>query len=124
MTETDLGTMVTLSTTQRNPEIEERFQLFPGRIYGVGIGGINPQVWASYVGVLESITMHIDGRLFLPVRVELRDGLMDSRTPFESESISLVDGTLLDFGYVRDEEGFRRRRESILYPPQAGRERT
>ena len=29
MTETDLGTIVTLSTAQRNPEMEERFQIFP-----------------------------------------------------------------------------------------------
>ncbi|MBI2662213.1 hypothetical protein HYX11_02030 [Candidatus Woesearchaeota archaeon] len=111
MTETDLGRVVTLSTTQRNPEMEERFNIFPGRIYGVRVSGMNPQMSIGYVGVLESITMHIDRRGFDPRRVELRDGLMNGRTPFEREEISLMSGRLIDFGYVKDEKGFRRRRE-------------
>ena len=111
MTETYLGRIVTLSTTQRNPEMEERFQIFPGRIYGVRISGMNPQMSIGYVGVLEYITMHVDRRGFDLRRVELRDGLMDGRTPFERESISLMNCRLLDFGYVKDEEEFRRRRD-------------
>ena len=115
MTETDLGMVVTLSTTQRNAEIEERFNIFPGRIYGVRVSGMNPQMSIDYVGVLESITMHIDSQGFDPRRVELRDGLEDGRTPFEREIISLVSNRLIDFGYVRNEEIFRRRRESQFY---------
>lgn len=120
MTEEDLGTIVTLSTTQRNPEIEERFKIFPGRVYGVSISGINPQMGISYVGVLESITMHIDHRGFDPRRVELRDGLIDGTEPFERENISLVSNRLTGFGYIRDQEGFQRRRGDILSQNQGG----
>ena len=115
MAEDDLGTIVTISTTQRNHEIEERFQIFPGRAYGVKISGINPQVGLSYVGILESITMHVDSRGFDPRSVELRDGLEGGRTPFEREIISLMSNRLIGFGYIEDEEGFRRQRESLLY---------
>ena len=122
MTETDLGRVVTLSTTQRNHEMEERFNIFPGRIYGVRISGMNPQMSIGYAGALQSITMHIDRRGFDPRRVELRDGLMDDRTPFERESISLMNCRLLDFGYVEDEGEFRRRRGSHLYSNNGGRD--
>lgn len=119
-TTNDLGQIVTLSATQRNPEIEERFQIFPGRTYGVRICGINPQMSASYVGILDSVTMPVDQRGFDLRRIELRDGLIDAGTLFERESISLVSNRLLDFGYVEDEEGFRRRRENLLYQSNAG----
>ena len=118
--DTDLGTMITLSTTQRNHEIEERFQIFPGRIYGVRISGTNPQVNTSYVGILESITMHVDRRGFDPREVELTDGLIDRRMPFEREYISLISNRLIDFGYIRNQEGFQRRREDILSQNQGG----
>lgn len=114
MTENDLGEIVTLSETQRNPKIEKRFRIFPGRIYGVKICGMNPQVGISYVGVLESITMHIDSRGFDARRVELRDGLEDGEISFERKYISLMSNRLIDFGYIRNEEGFRKRREEIL----------
>ncbi len=112
MTRNDLGTIVTISTTQRNPEMEERFQIFPGRVYGVRISGTCPQISVSYVGVLESITMHVDQSGFDPRRVELRDGLIDGKEPFERENISFVSNRLINFGYVRNEEGFKRQREN------------
>ncbi|PIN87436.1 hypothetical protein COV12_03855 [Candidatus Woesearchaeota archaeon CG10_big_fil_rev_8_21_14_0_10_32_24] len=115
MNEEELGTIVTLSATSRKPKIEERFRIFPGRVYGVRISGINPQMGISYVGVLESVTMHIDDRGFDLHSVELRDGIIEGIEPFEQENISLVSNRLTGFGYIRDEEGFRRQRESLLY---------
>ncbi len=81
---------------------------------------MNPQMSVSYVGILESITMHVDRRGFDPRRVELRDRLVDGRTPFEREDISLMSNRLLDFGYVRNEESFRRRSENHLYQNDSG----
>ncbi len=121
MNEKDLGTIVTLSKTQRNPEMEKRFRIFPGRIYGVRISGMNPQMSVSYTGVLESATMHVDRRGFDLRRVELRDGLEDRKIPFEREYISLMSSRLIDFGYIRNEEGFRKRREEILSQQECAR---
>ena len=107
------GTMITLSTTQRNPEIEERFKIFPGAVYGITIAGINPEIGISYVGRLEEVRLHVCPKGFVLSSVELRDGIEGERTPFEREILCLDRERVTAFGRIMDEERFRKRRENL-----------
>lgn len=118
MAETDLGTIVTLSETQRDPKIERRFRIIPGELYGVKIRAMNPMMWVGYEGVLEEITMHVCSRGFDPYSVMLRDGFSYSsdgqKALFDSEIISVRREPSLEFGRVKNEARFRREMNRII----------
>ena len=119
------GEMVTLSTRRRDQEIEERFNIVPGNLYGVTIAEINPEIRVSYVGRLERIRMHVCSRGFVLESVILRDGYIrdDStrRTPFDREELLLGNERVTAFG-VMDEEQFRVMRNRAAYENDRRRE--
>ena len=119
------GEMVTLSTRRREPEVEERFNIVPGNIYGVTIAGTNPQITVGYVGRLQRVTMHVCDRGFVLDSIELRNGYIrgDSTTltPFDREELSLRNERVTAFGFM-DEDEFRVRRERAVYENNRRRE--
>ncbi len=103
-----------LSLNDRNPKLESRFNIHPGKIYRVIVAGSNPLDTLTYDGILEKFNgrTHIDG-CFSINSILLENGFSYvpysvDRTHFNRKEIFNSDCGRFQFGRVLDEEGFRR----------------
>jgi hypothetical protein len=107
-------TRLTISTENRMPELEEKFNIHPGQAYRVILRGMNPACHLTYDGILKGVTADFSDKGFTIRNVCLEDGLMFTewfpKEPFDKVSVGRGDG-ISGFGRIIDEQGFLRVRE-------------
>tara|TARA_Y100000310_G_scaffold339688_1_gene433164 strand:+ start:17984 stop:18340 length:357 start_codon:yes stop_codon:yes gene_type:complete len=105
--------IVEVSMDNRNPKVEERYNLHITKPYRVQV------VTAVYDGIMTGFRVHLNEKGFLLLSLELKDGLFyDHRIPWEKfpfdkqllrgGELKRGLGRLLAFGRIMDEEGFQR----------------
>ena len=104
--------LVYFGREERNPLMEHRFNLHPGKIYRAITRHL------VYDGVLEGLQIHINDQGFIPTRIHLVTGFCYHpcdihKAPFEDIVIPGEAVGTGDFGRVLDEKGFWKRRKIL-----------
>jgi len=108
------GRDISIDEDNRNPEIEELRNLHIGKPYRVQVQT------CVYEGIMKSITVHVCEKGFIPVMIELENGMVfhpaDPSRKVSLEHVVLGAGEMRRmgaFGRILDEEGFIKARELI-----------
>lgn len=111
------GFFLDMTTKDKIPEIEDRYNLHMGEPYRVILIGINPLVQLTYDGILTELSVFVDSTGFTIMNVVLEDGLTgrdgSGRNYFSKESISTAENRILGFGSILDKKGFCNVRDKI-----------
>ena len=112
------GFEVTLTTSEMDLELANRYNLHPGHAYRIIIGGLNPQYQLTYDGIMVEVTVFVDQEGFTLKKLILENGLKSSsgyaqKELFQREQFGGSDGRLIKFGKIVDEKGFYEVRDGI-----------
>jgi hypothetical protein len=107
------GFDMSLSLKNREPKIEERFNLHIGHIYRVSISGYRTDDSITYDGILTRLDAFFDDKGFTLHEIELHDGierfdLSGRRNLFDKKIVHRKDARIVAFGSIIDEAGFYR----------------
>ena len=105
---------VNVDLENRQPELEQRFNLHIGKPYRCQVET------TVYDGIMNSFEAHINPTGFAILKVDLEDGLMfhpgdpSHKIPFDKVHLGYAETARMGaFGSIVDEEGFERVRERM-----------
>jgi|TARA_B100000315_G_C14426507_1_gene518091 hypothetical protein len=115
----DNGLTTTMTLSNYNPEISERFNLHMGSPYRIIISGTNPTDTQTYDGIMSKLTAFVDKKGFTMLELTLENGItFDSYSPeerelFDKEVFIRGNYRLIGFGSIIDKKGFYKVRDRL-----------